>query len=352
MPAVQTFESSPRAHADQHGTGAVSMTDPPPLSRAAHFADGFGKRVLLTVDTEEEFDWQAPFSREGYGLRHVEAIPRFQAFCEDIGAHPVYLVDWPIANDPRAVEIIGDAARRGKADIGAQLHPWVNPPFDEELSERNSFAGSLPRDLERAKLTALRDRIEQAFGTAPLIYRAGRYGLGANSAALLKEAGFVIDTSVRSLFDYRPQGGPDYSNHPVAPYWADDEARLLELPITSVYWGPLKQMGPHIHRAQRHMPTLFGCFSKFKLLERIALTPEGVTVEEAIRGINIALDQALPLLVLSFHSPSLASGFTPYTRSERDVEAHYRWFEGVYAYLDQRGVRSTNVEQIIAASAN
>lgn len=327
-----------------------SMLEPPPSGSAAGFAPDFGQRVLLTVDTEEEFDWDAPFQREGYGLSHVAQIPRFQTFCETIGAHPVYLIDWPIASNAQAVEIIGDAVRRGTAEVGVQLHPWVNPPFDEEVNARNSFAGNLPRDVEAAKFAMLRDRIEAAFGTAPLIYRAGRYGLGPHTGELLKAAGIRIDTSVRPLFDYSAGGGPDYSHHPTAPYWVDSDHRLLELPVTSAYWGPLRQLGPMIHRVQRHVPTMFSGFSRFGLLERIALTPEGVSAEEAIRGIDIAVENNLPVLVLSFHSPTLAPGHTPYAPDDAAVEALYEWFTAIYAALGRRGVRSTTVSEVIAAT--
>ncbi len=327
-----------------------SMLDVPPPGRTAAFAPGFGQRVLLTVDTEEEFDWRQPFRREGYGLTHIPALARFQSFCERIGAHPVYLVDWPVAGDPRAVEIIADAVRRGAAEVGVQLHPWVNPPFEEEVSDRNSFAGNLPPALEAAKFALLRDRIEAAFGSAPLIYRAGRYGIGPATAAMLKAAGIRVDTSVRPLFDYSAGGGPDYSYHPLAPYWADAGRRLLELPVTSAYWGPLRRLGPLLHRVQRHVPTMFSGFSRLRLLERIALTPEGVSADEALRGIDVALARGLPLLVLSFHSPTLAPGHTPYTASEADVEALYAWFSDVYGALRTRGVWSVTVGEIIAAT--
>ncbi|WP_285711102.1 polysaccharide deacetylase family protein [Erythrobacter oryzae] len=329
-----------------------SMLEVPPAGRSAVFAPGFGQRVLLTVDTEEEFDWRAPFRREGYGTSHVSAIPRFQTFCEGIGAHPVYLVDWPIVHDRQAVEVIGDAVRRGTAEVGVQLHPWVNPPFEEEISVANSFAGNLPQRLEAAKFTLLRDAIEAAFGAAPQIYRAGRYGLGPNTAALLKQAGIRVDTSVRPLFDYSDQGGPDYSNHPLAPYWVDPDRALLELPVTSAYWGPLRALGPLIHRVQRHVPTFFSGFSRLGLLERIALTPEGVSADEALRGIDLSVDAGLPVLVLSFHSPTLAPGHTPYATSESQVEALYEWFEAVYARLAARGVHSCTVAEIIAASGS
>ncbi|QFT77369.1 polysaccharide deacetylase family protein [Erythrobacter sp. THAF29] len=328
---------------------AGSILTPPDSAALAQFGDGFGQRVLLTVDTEEEFDWNAPFRRDGYGLEHVGEIARFQSFCEEIGARPVYLVDWPVANDPRAVEIIGDAVKRARADVGVQLHPWVNPPFEEEVTARNSYAGNLPHELEAAKFTALRDTIEAAFGTAPQIYRAGRYGLGERSAQMLKDAGIAIDTSVRSLFDYSAQHGPDYTHHPLAPYWVDDERALLELPITSIYWGVLRQLGKQIHRAQRHVPTLFGGLSRFNLLERIALTPEGVSTEEALRGIDIALDEGLPLLVLSLHSPSIAPGHTPYAKTAEDVAGIYDWLRAVYGYLDKRGVASASVADILNA---
>lgn len=313
------------------------------------FKPGFGQRVLLTVDTEEEFDWDGPFTRDQHGLRHVAAIPRFQAFCETIGAHPVYLVDWPIANDASAIEIIGDAVRRGQADIGVQLHPWVSPPFDETLTQHNSFAGNLPQHMEAAKFNTLRDRIEEAFGKAPLIYRAGRYGVGQHSADILKAGGIKIDTSVRPLFDYSAHDGPDYTHHPVTPYWVDKEHSLLEAPMTVVHCGAMRQLGDRLQNRGNQVPPLMGALARLGLLERVALTPEGVTAKEALRGLELALQQKLPLIVLSFHSPSLMSGFTPYTRSEGDVEALYDWFGQIFGRLKQAGVRSASVEEVIAA---
>ncbi|MEL6540953.1 MAG: hypothetical protein AAFQ34_06080, partial [Pseudomonadota bacterium] len=117
-----------------------SILNPPPSAQTARFPTEFEQRVLLTVDTEEEFDWNAPFRRTGFGLEHTRELARFQGFCEEIGARPVYLVDWPITEAPHAIEVIADAVSRGAAELGMQLHSWVNPPFDEELSERNSFA--------------------------------------------------------------------------------------------------------------------------------------------------------------------------------------------------------------------
>lgn len=315
----------------------------------ATFGKGFGQRFIVTVDTEEEFDWSAPLDREKHSLVTVPALRKFQEFCEGFGVVPSYLIDWPVACSSFATEAIGEAVTRGTAEVGVQLHPWVNPPFTEQVNEFNSFAGNLPFELEREKLLTLRDRIESAFGVAPLIYRAGRYGLGPRTAEILRECGIRIDTSVRARWDYSGTGGPNYREHPLRPYWVDPEHHLLELPLTTVYWGPLRQVGnviyPHLWRA----PQVRGVLARTGLLERIPLTPEGITAEEALRGVDIAIDEGLPVLVFSFHSPSLAPGHTPYVRSEADLDAFYDWWRALFTHLEKRGVKPTSVAEITAS---
>lgn len=320
----------------------------PQPGQFARFKPGFAPRVLLTVDTEEEFDWNGDFSRTGHGLEHVPQLGRFQEFCENLGISPVYLVDWPIAQSAMAQEILGDACARGAAEIGIQLHPWVNPPFEEEVTPHNSYAGNLPSELEREKLLLLRDAITENFKCVPQIYRAGRYGTGAVTAKLLKQAGVAVDTSVRSGFNYAAGHGPDYAYHPLEPWWIGEDRTLLELPVTTVFWGPLRRQARTLYPLITRSRLAAGVLAKLGLLERIAMTPEGVSIEEALRGVDIATDDGLPVIVLSFHSPSLAPGYTPYVRSEAEVDALYEWFRQVYAYLAQRGVRPTTVEEIMA----
>jgi len=324
-----------------------SMLDTPPQSSRAEFKEGFDQRVLLTVDTEEEFDWDGPFTATEHGLEHVPAIARFQSFCEDLDVSPLYLVDWPIVQSEAAVELIGDAINRDKAEVGIQLHPWVNPPHDEEVNVHNSFAGNLPRELETAKFNRLRDAIEEKFGTAPLSYRAGRYGLGPDSAQMLMDAGVAIDTSVRSNYNYSDQDGPNYSKHPLEPYWVDDEKKLLELPVTTVFRGMLRKQGKMLRWLPKPLPTLASVMSRTGFLEKIPLTPEGVTITEALRGAEMAVDDGLPIIVLSFHSPSLAIGHTPYVRNDEELEALYEWLRLIYAYFVKRDVKPTTIGEIM-----
>lgn len=313
----------------------------------ADFAAGFGQRFIVTIDTEEEFDWDAPLTRDKHSQAHVTRLEAFQQFCENCGVVPIWLVDWPIANSQLAAEILKPRLLDGRAEIGVQLHPWVNPPFEEEVTQYNSFAGNLPKELEAAKFSALRDRIEERFGMAPMIYRAGRYGLGPNTAQLLANQGLAIDSSVRPLFDYSAAGGPDYRTFPLAPYWLNDEKTLLELPLTTSFWGMLRRQGDMIFPRMWRMPALRGVLARLGLLERIPLTPEGINVEEAIRGIDMALDDGLPLLVFSFHSPSLEMGHTPYVRTEQDLDGLYDWWRRIFAYLQSRDVKPTCISEVM-----
>ncbi|MBD59573.1 MAG: WalW protein [Citromicrobium sp.] len=322
----------------------------PRADQATRFAPGFAPASLLTVDTEEGFDWNGPFTRDRHDLDHLDGLPAFQTLCEELGVSPVYLVDWPIVQSGKARDIIGAAVERGAAEVGVQLHPWVNPPFDEEVNPRNSYAGNLPPELERAKFTRLRDAIEEAFGAPPMIYRAGRYGLGPATKALLHETGVVIDSSVRALYDYSPGSGPNYEAFPNRPYWISREPPLLELPLTTVYRGALARHGAALFPRLARLPYGAGLAARTGLLERIALTPEGTPLASAIEAVDTALADGLPLLVLSFHSPSLAPGNTPYVRTQRDLDDLFAWLRGVYAHLAAKGVAPTTVAKTWAAA--
>jgi hypothetical protein len=325
------------------------INDVPITPEFVRFRSGFGQRFLVTVDVEEEFDWGAPLDRHQQGVEAVPALRKFQQFCEGFDVSPVYLVDYPIATSQVARAALRQSVTDGRAEVGVHLHPWVNPPHDEQVNTFNSYAGNLPADLERAKLMLLRDAIERNFGAVPRIYRAGRYGAGANTAKVLREADITIDSSVRSGFDYSADGGPNYVDHPLQPYWIDREAKLLELPLTTVYSGALSRMGPSLYPRMWRTPALRGALAHARLLDRIPLTPEGISAKEAIRAIDVAADMKLPILVLSFHSPSLMAGNMSYVRNSDDLDAFYDWWRAIFAHLALRNIVSTGIGEIIDA---
>lgn len=326
------------------------ITDMPGEADFVRFRADFGQRFIVTVDTEEEFDWRKPLRASGHTLHSVSRLARFQQFCEGHGVSPIYLVDYPVATSELAAEILRDAIGAGRAEIGVQLHPWVNPPHEETVNEYNSFSGNLPQELEEAKFRRLRDTIEQNFGRAPQVYRAGRYGVGPNTAGILRNNGITIDTSVRARFDYSSTGGVNFRDMPVRPWWIDRPGGLMELPLTTVFWGLLRHHGHWLYPKLWRAPALRGAIARIGLLERIPLTPEGVTRVEVLRGIDVAIEEKLPVLVFSFHSPSLQPGHTPYVRNEHDLDALYDWWRTVFTALAVRNVRPTGIAEIMAAA--
>lgn len=326
------------------------MTFRPPAptpDRHVRWPSDFGQRFTIFVDTEEEFDWTQPFSREERSVTATAAIPEATRRFANAGAALTFLVDHPIATDPASVAAIGEALDVGTSAVGSQLHPWVNPPFDEAVDVVNSYPGNLPVALEAAKLDALGAAITAAFGTAPRIYRAGRYGLGPNTLRLLAERGYAIDSSMRSRFDYRRQGGPDFSG--IGNDAFVTTPGVVELPLTTVDTGALRSLGPALYRRAARVPHGPGMLARTGLLNRVALTPEGIPVAEALEAVRVVVGEGLPLLNFSFHSPTLVAGHTPYARDAADVAAFWAWWDAVLGLLARLGVRTVGEAELVAA---
>lgn len=322
---------------------------PPPESAYLRLPQSFGRRVAVFVDTEEEFDWSKPHSREERSTRAAESLPIVHRRLRGYGVDPVYLLDHPIATDPRCVATLREFKERGECAIGTQLHPWVNPPFEEEVNAANSFPGNLPRTLERAKLLRLTDTIDRAFGERPIVYRAGRYGVGPNTASLLAELGYQADVSVRALFDYAPEGGPDFSRVKPIPYRLT--GGLFEIPLSAAYVGAFRGNGASLYQAAGKVPRLRGVLSRSRLLNRVALTPEGMPLAEVLEAIDRLIDDGLSLFSISFHSPSVEPGNTPYVRDAQDLDLFYAWWDGVFDLFGRRGIAPASLDEVMAALA-
>lgn len=306
-----------------------------------------GRRFIVFVDTEEEFDWNAPFSRDARQTSAVSAIPEAHARFAAAGVPLAFMVDHPIVSDPTAVDIMRRAQEDGQSSIGAQLHPWVNPPFDEAVTPFNSFPGNLPLALEAAKIDVLTAAITDAFGSAPRAYRAGRYGIGPATIGLLADRGYRLDSSIRARYDYSAEGGPDFTaidNH------AFQTGGLVELPLTTVFTGHLRGQGPSLYPLLGRVPRGRGLMARSGLLARVALTPEQMPLPDALEAVRVAVNDELAVLNFSFHSPSLVPGHTPYVRDSADLTAFYRWWDAVFALLDKLGVRPIGLEALIAAA--
>ncbi len=313
--------------------------------------------LIIVVDTEEEFDWTAPFARENRATTSIPAQARAHEIYDRFAVVPTYVIDHPVATDPQAVAFLKGLRDAGKAEIGAHLHPWVTPPHDEEVSTFNSYQCNLPPALERAKIEALTDAIEASFDAPPTVFKAGRYGFGSNTQAALADLGYKVDCSVVPHSDFSADGGPSFVGWPDRPFWLDEGRGLLEIPLSVGFIGAAASLGKkagglfsHPGAARLRVP---GMLARSGLLARSRLSPEGVPADEQCRLLAAMAKRGHRLFSLTYHSPSLAPGHTPYVRDDAELAAFLGSIETVLTYFrDQLGGRFTTATRVQAEWAS
>jgi hypothetical protein len=287
--------------------------------------------IVVVVDTEAEFDWAREQPRRAMGVTSVKRQAQTQPIFERHGVRPTFVLDYPVSSTPEGYEFIRDLHRSGACEIGAHLQPWDTPPFVEQATDENSYPGNLPIELEREKLSQLTQVIGENFGVRPRIYKAGRYGVGRATAQILAELGYEIDVSVVPGTNLSHKFGPDFSHCGARPYWFGAGPALLEIPLSIGYTGLLAPGGPmaYVLTMNERLKALHvpGILARLGLIERITLTPEGISFAEQRRLTRALLRNGHRVFSFTYHSPSLAPGNTPYVRSEADLRAFLQRIE-------------------------
>ncbi len=319
--------------------------------RVARLPAGGPPLLLVVIDTEEEFDWRQPHSRANTAVTSIGAQGPAQDIFARYGIVPTYVIDYPVASDSVAVGALRTFYDLGACRIGTHLHPWVNPPHSELVTALNSYPGNLPADLEHAKLESLTTAIAVAFGATPTIYKAGRYGVGPATAGILEALGYKIDLSVVPYTKFTADGGPDFSACGVEPWWFGTRGDLLEIPLACGFYGLLRRVGPALY--PRVSGTLGmrlrlpGMLARSNLLERIRLTPEGADLSANIRLARSLYQQGCRIFTLTYHSPSLVPGLTPYVRSKAELAQFLATIDGFCAFFfEELGGRASDPQEI------
>ncbi len=312
------------------------MYHDPTTRRPARLPAGTPPQLLVVVDTEEEFDWSR-FDRANTSVAAMADVHHGQAVCDRHGLVPTYVADYPVVTQRTGYAPLQAFAREGRAAIGAHLHPWVTPPFEEEVNARNSYPGNLPAALEQQKLRTLADAIERQFGARPRVYKAGRYGIGAHSARILEAEGFDVDCSPCPAYDFSGDGGPDFARVDAMPYWFGTARRLLCVPTTAAFTGPTGALAPSLWRASTaplaaklRVP---GVLSRLGVLSRIRLSPEGFGLPALMRLTRSLRARGQQVFAFSYHSSTLRPGCTQYVRTVEQRAAflgvmndYFSWF--------------------------
>jgi len=269
---------------------------------------------VLSVDTEEEFDWSGDFPQQNCNVDNIHHLPEFHQFCQSLGVRPTYLVDYPVAINPESASILRCIQATGCAEIGAHLHPWCNPPLEGNNSEFESHVLNLPENLIRHKLSALIEAIEQNLCVSPKVFRTGRWGIDSKVLGILMDYGFAVDSSVYPY--YENQYFSCLGSHDV-PYWPDgsdpglpgSQRSIYEIPITSGFnranfasWGRLHNM---MSSDWLRWTRMVGFAWHTRLLRKLFLSPELTSLQDMIALVRAALHSGNPIIHMFLHSSTL-----------------------------------------------
>lgn len=293
--------------------------------------------LIVMIDTEEEFSWST-ISRENTSTKSIKSQIHAHEIFDQFDVIPTYFVDYPVANSTEASSFLKEMRDNNKCEIGAHLHPWVNPPHEEEVSVFNSFHGNLPFELEQKKIKELTKIIEHAFDIKPTMFKAGRYGIGPNTIDILKQEGYLIDSSYVPYTSFQHSSGPSFLGVPDQPFWIDEENKFLEVPLSKNFYGILSRfgLGPAFQSVydnpvynRWHIP---GILSRLGLT-RCVLSPEGMTLNELQKLMDSMIARGKKVFCLTYHSPSLAPGNTPYVKTKEDLELFLATIRKVLEYF-------------------
>lgn len=319
--------------------------------------------LIVTVDTEEEGLWSGTFQSHNNTVENIRGLDRFQRFCHDFGIRPTYLVDTPVAEDDFSVATLRRFHDAGDCEIGAHLHPWCAPPFEEQVNSYNSYMCNLPSALQRAKLEGLTALLEDRFGRRPTSFRAGRYGLDAVGARQLAELGYLVDSSVLPFTPPEPDGAPDHRGSPFVPYHpaADDlrqpgdQQELLELPIAAGYNRRdlirMDRLRSALSRPPVRWLKVNGLIDSLNLVRYIKLTPEFNSARRMNQLVDSYLANGVPSIVCMLHSSSLLAGCSPYARTESDVDRIYEAMFDTFKYcLSKLGMTAATMTEFATSA--
>lgn len=314
--------------------------------------------LILTVDTEEEFCW-GRFRRAGESVGNIERLWDLQRTVNQLGARTTYFVDYPVLKGNTSRRIVRDIRDRFDVEMGVHLHPWCTPPFEEELSAMNSMTNMIASDLVRRKMESVMDAFFSVFGSEPTSYRAGRYGFSSESAKIISDLGFQIDSSVTPLYDWSKDFGPDYSHAPFGPYKIDTEdilkeandGTLLEVPISCgfnrvplVYW---RKVYCFLSKDRIRNYKLIGLLNRTGVLKRIMLAPELHSVSEMKALVSSHISESINVLNMIFHSSSLIPGGNLIVKTLEDVNQFKSRLTGMIKWIiDEKNARPILISEL------
>jgi hypothetical protein len=307
-------------------------------------------KLIITIDTEED-NWGC-YQEKAITLENIYRISDLQQLFDEFKVIPTYLVTYPVANDKKSASLLKSILDKNRCEIGTHCHPWNTPPFEENICERNSMLSNLPYELQRKKILKLHEIISSVFGISPICFRAGRWGYNEDTAEVLLDLGYKIDTSVTAFTDWSQYLGPDFSDFSVQPFYYRSKKtsrgpsanQLLEVPATVGFAQKRYLLCNKILKQVRKIPfkylRIYGLLDHLKMVNKIMLSPETSDGNSMIQLCKSMMINNYPILNMFFHSTSLMEGLSPFVKTKADVARFHTKIRDVLTFCRDVGIES------------
>jgi hypothetical protein len=299
-------------------------------------------RFTVTVDTEEEWDWDAGWPVGNLATKNIALLPRFQEICDQSGVSTTYFADHAVLISPGAREILLALSERPDVEVGMHIHPWNTPPLENggPVRARDTFLHNLRDDLIRQKLSTVYDCFRQN-GLKPTSFRGGRYSSGEAIHEFLQNNGFVADASVCPYSTWSDDGAPDYRHRGLAPVRLPPrqpgQAALWEIPLTLAFtrrpfdvWRRLYEL---VESTWLGRFRLIGVAERLGIIRKVWLnfeSPLGAKMEALLELLQAG---NIPAVCFTVHSSSLMAGGNSFTRTGDDAARLFSRVNSVFSWL-------------------
>jgi hypothetical protein len=301
-------------------------------------------RYCVTVDTEEEWDWNYGYPTGPTSVRNIARLLEFHDLCEQTGASVTYFTNHAVLSDPTSRAIIQQLAKKPKTEIGLHIHPWNTPPLASTptVPVRDSYLHNLPWPEQQAKL----DAMLAAFLNAQLLptsYRGGRYSTSREIQDYLRQFGLWVDCSVLPGNTWPDDGAPDYRQRGMEPVRREFSAHsvsgsetpahgvsgqlsrpIWELPLTFGNTSANQRRGAKwLQAADSGMGRVFrltGILDRLNIVSRCWMNFENPLGERMLRFLDVLRTLRPQFVSFTLHSSSLLPGGSPYNPDETSVQ--------------------------------
>jgi hypothetical protein len=281
--------------------------------------------VVIGIDVEEEGLFSGKYPRTPQGVENVNELRRLEFIASEFGLPLTLLVSHSVAVSPACLQVLDFFRVNHRAEIGAHLHPWNTPPFQDLPHAEPVRSDLIPRPLLGAKFETLITSLRNNLGVFPQSFRMGRFDLGKQVCQLLPEFGFIVDSSVVPLRNIA--GGPDHFLAQADPFPLNmqdvhrENARVLEVPLTVV---PLLHNAPHMAARLASRLSERGrnaVFSGFRHMATAGIHPAWFPLPSMKLAVRLHRARGGKVLNMFLHSSELKPGATPSFRTGTAVDA-------------------------------